>query len=448
MDIKPENRTIKQLLRSGKQFIIPRFQREYSWEKKHYQEFLEDMVENLSIEGGAIKWNPYFLGTMLFIGSIADGSNLEISVVDGQQRLTTITILFSALSEMFKSIGETKLSVTLFEYVMTENDDGKEVRVLQSKSHYPFFANYIQDIEKPNTKEPQSEEEMCIKETYDYFLSVLSEKRIRKLLENTNGKDSVKALKYADILKAIRDQVLNSNIISISTPNREQANKIFEILNAKGKQLAHIDLIKNKIFERYNKTEPADNAEEYWKEIKNVLYSGKESVGLATFYRHYWVSKYKKSPSKKMYDDFLDEKSLVSSEECKKFLEDMLENAKYYMRILNPNLSDYNNRKEYTWLVQSLKTLTNDFNIVQVRIALLALFHAKEQNLISTKMFKKAILYMENFHFVYNAILSQRTNILEGIYSRFAIKLRKCTENIEGESGAHRTIEELIVTVK
>lgn len=66
MNIKPSDKTIKQLLLSGKQFVIPRFQREYSWEKKNYQEFIEDMIDSLHIENGVISHDQYFLGTMLF----------------------------------------------------------------------------------------------------------------------------------------------------------------------------------------------------------------------------------------------------------------------------------------------------------------------------------------------------------------------------------------------
>lgn len=431
MNIKPDDKTIKQLLLSGRQFYIPRFQREYSWEKKNYQEFIEDMIENLSIDKGMISWNQYFLGTMLFIGNISEGTAQQISVVDGQQRLTTITILFSALSDKFRTLGKTELSSQLFKYVMTKDDDGNDVRILKSKTHYPFFAYYIQDLNKSNPTTPNSEEEICIKETYDYFSDILTEKKIKALLLRKNGKDLVDSLSFIDILKAIRDQVLNSTIITISTTDKEQANKIFEILNAKGKRLAHIDLIKNKVFEVLNKIEPADFAEEHWKDIKDTLYSGKESVGFATFYRHYWISKYKKSSSKKLYDDFLKDNVSKKVDSCKLFLQDMLRNAKYYMEILNPNLSNYNNRKEYTWLVQSLKSLTNDFNIVQVRIALLSLFDVKDRNLISTKKFMDAILYLENFHFVYNALLTLRANKLEKIYSTFAISLRNSTSKDE-----------------
>lgn len=180
MNIKPSDKTIKQLLLSGKQFVIPRFQREYSWEKKNYQEFIEDMIDSLHIENGVISHDQYFLGTMLFIGDIAEVSDKEISVVDGQQRLTTITILFSAISDKFRLLNEEGLSSQLFKYVMTKDDDDNDVRILKSKSHYPFFAYYIQDLDKSNPTEPNSEEEICIKETYDYFSNILNEQSLKK----------------------------------------------------------------------------------------------------------------------------------------------------------------------------------------------------------------------------------------------------------------------------
>lgn len=94
MDIKPSTMTITQLLSSRCQFSIPRFQREYSWEKRNYQEFFDDMLGCLKID------------------------------------------------------GNDKLSERIFQYIMTEDDNGDLVRILQSKTHYPFFSYYIQDIKK------------------------------------------------------------------------------------------------------------------------------------------------------------------------------------------------------------------------------------------------------------------------------------------------------------
>ena len=173
------------------------------------------------------------------------------------------------------------------------------------------------------------------------------------------------------------------------------------------------------------KEEPADFAEESWKQLKEILNSGKETVGLATFYRHFWISKYKKSSSKRLYDDFI---STVSESEpvYTQFLKDLLINAKLYMQIVNPKREDYENRKEYYWLVQSFNTLNNYFNVVQVRVALLALMDVKSREIIDLSTLKTAVQYLENFHFAYNAILSSRANRLEKIYSSFAIAIRKC----------------------
>lgn len=104
------------------------------------------------------------------------------------------------------------------------------------------------------------------------------------------------------------------------------------------------------------------------------------------------------------------------------------------MQIVNPKREDYNNRKEYYWLVQSLNALDKTFGVVQTRIALLALFDAKKRDIISTERFKHSVLEIENFHFAFSFIRSSNTNKLEGIYSKFASKLRGCNNKIESNS--------------
>lgn len=194
MDIKPYDKTIRDLLGSKRQFIIPRFQREYSWDKKNYQEFLDDMIGNLIINNGKISSSQYFLGTMLFIGNFTEGTEQEIQVVDGQQRLTTITIMFSALSDRFIELNENTLSRQIFTYIMTEDDDGNEVRILKSKTNYPFFAYFIQDKNKKTSAEAVTEEEHCIKETYEYFKSQLNETKLKDMLKRKHGSEIVDSL--------------------------------------------------------------------------------------------------------------------------------------------------------------------------------------------------------------------------------------------------------------
>lgn len=422
MNIKPADKTIKALLKSGRQYMIPRFQRDYSWEKKNCEEFLDDIIKGLTYKDGKLEISSYFLGTMLFIGNFDEKSDKEIQVVDGQQRITTITILFSAISDIFREKGEDKLSKLIFDYIMTEDDNGNPVRIIKSESSYPYFSYYIQDREKRQTTVPASEEEDCIQNTYKLFRNRLEEKNLKAFMEKCfGGFDSNTSL--IEILKVIRDQVLNCIFIAISTDDKDQAYRIFEILNAKGKKLAAIDLIKNRLFEKLPATEPADFAKTKWDEMKRIINEcDVASVGVGTYYRHFWNSCYKQTGASQLYDRFLD---IVKKSDYESFLDALVQNAKYYVQIIKPSRENYENRKEYFWLVQSFQVLSNYFGIAQVRVVLMALLWVKDQGLVSSKDFKYAVLFLEKFHFAYTAIMSGKANKLDGIYSKFAIALRK-----------------------
>lgn len=441
MDFKPIDKTIKDLLISGHQFEIPRFQRAYSWERRHYAEFLRDIISTLKVRNIHILTDSYFVGTMLFVGNFLESGKNVIKVVDGQQRLTTITILFSVLSDLFIKIGEQTLANRIFNYIMTQDDNGNEVRILKTNTNYPYFAYYIQDFTKAENPTPETEEEENIKQTYEYFYKQLEESRIRQTLKMSFGATDVDNLKYVDILKAIRDQVLGCSFVAISTETGEQANRIFEILNAKGKRLNEVDLVKNKIFEVLRGEEPVDRANDKWTKIKNKIEDISSGVGIATFYRHFWSANYSKVAAGRLYDAFKKTIKPVSEERYADFLDEMIMFADYYSQIVEPDLKNYDNRQEYRWLVQSLKEITDTFNVVQVRVPLMALIHAKNEDLISMSYYKKAVTYLENFHFAFNVVVSDRGNRLDAPYSKFAIGLKSANDKTE----AHQIIDDLLI---
>lgn len=238
------------------------------------------------------------------------------------------------------------------------------------------------------------------------------------------------------MLIAVRDQVLALIFISISAEDTIQANMIFEILNAKGKQLTPIDLIKNKIFEIFDTPDLSERANEYWEAIKKALCKREDRINISMFYGHFWASKYKKSQTNNMYKDFCIE--IQQTESCyNNFLLEMQENAEMYMKIVNPERRDYKNKQAFFPLVQSLKTLNKDFFIIQVRIPLLALFHTYNEKHIDSCELIKTVQYLEEFHFAYNKITRGSPNRIEKNYSDFAIKLRKC----EDKDTARETIK-------
>lgn len=424
MKFIPENKTIKTILSSYPIIRIPNFQRDYSWDRHYYDMFFRDIVKGVTRVDGILRASEYFIGTMVFSGSI--NSDYSIDVIDGQQRLTVITILLSAITDKFLELKENKLADATFKYIKTENDYGEQIPKLKSNSSYPYFETYIQAYAKQTSSNPRTEEEENIKKTYEYFKVELEESNLKSKYnfdQNTS---------FKELLLVIRDQILQMNVISILTEEKDAAYEIFEILNAKGKSLASIDLIKNIILAQFHAdVNSVDTAiEEKWEKIKKTLRSREPNIGFATFFRHYWLSQYAKTTNVKLYDSF---KSKIepTKEAYTKFVEDLETAADTYMQIVTPRIDDYSNRKECSWLVQSLKSIEETFGVSQARIVLLALLQLKSAKKITPKALKSAILYIENFIFAYSTILKSQANIYETRFSNLAINLRKSKDSHE-----------------
>lgn len=249
MDFKSSKKSIGGLFSCKKQFVIPRFQREYSWGKIELNEFLDDILTRIIInEDGKLDTSEYFWGSLLLVGDLDDQKILGVDVVDGQQRITTMTIFLSVITKLFIKKKEQGLADGLWEYVIGKDANTDIFAVLKNETPKPFFQFIIQQLEEEKM-EPKNAEEEKILTANKFFKQNLSKTGLTKKLERLNKSELAK-FDYVDLLKIIRDQLLRSYVICISTTDNEYANMIFEILNAKGKELASVDLIKNTIFEK------------------------------------------------------------------------------------------------------------------------------------------------------------------------------------------------------
>lgn len=214
MQIKPYDKTISDVLTNSR-YAIPSFQREFSWDKKYYKEFLYDMLNQIQIKD-ILSSSDYFLGTMLFL---KDEESEVLKVIDGQQRLTTITILFSAISRLLKEKDENGLADATFKYIVFLDRRNVEQKVIYPPNSFPYFTKVIQKPELDVKVESSTEEEDLIRETYEYFKKSLSEteivRTIKQAFVNRNDSDTIDISKYGyiNILIAIRDQVLDSKLI-------------------------------------------------------------------------------------------------------------------------------------------------------------------------------------------------------------------------------------------
>ena len=421
---------------TDKIYKVPRYQREYSWTKQQLEDFYSDIVSNIIKEEGYYKTQEYFFGTVILVGNM-EKPNEAIEIIDGQQRITTITIFLSVLSDILYNYDD-NLSTLLWKYIIAQNNDGKFYNVVENETAYPYFQNKIQmrNIKKEDDKKKDtyprvdssiiedlekelSTEEKLIKEAHDFFRKKLEDEDLSAPI----FKDS--SLNKIEKLKLVRDQLLGSTFVYIISENVNDVNVIFENINSKGLQLSALDLIKNEIFSVQNETVPLDEAKRIWSNIKKNLRHDGEYISVQKFYRYFWLSRYTYSTEKDLYKKF---KNKINRKEYMNFLKELEKASKDYAHITRPRheyfrkSSKGNNvsKDDLEYFVKSLEFLQNILNIEQVQVLLITLVDKCNSGLLSFKNMKSMVKFLEEFHFIYNGIMTERTNTLVNKYGNVA----------------------------
>lgn len=388
MKITSLDLSIKDLLKSSSCYIIPRFQRPYSWEQQQIEEFWEDVIDNES--------QDYFIGSFVFYNIKSNKG-----VVDGQQRLTTITILLCALRDILNTQKLPKKATGIHQFIQTKDEDANSVFVLKTESSYPFLQDYIQHFGKPESKPQIGKEEVLLNNTYNYFTEKIND----RITEINKKKTKSKKRLIEKMLVQIRDLVLSLRLISIELDNEDEAYLIFETLNTRGKDLKISDLVKNHITKHTKKiNKDMDLIKDQWNEIRDIFKESAKDLDVSTFIFHYWLSKYQYVSSKKLFKAI---KKEITKPKVKQFSQDLLENAKYYRAIFEV---DYLNWSKDEYAVKNSLKAISLFNVKQPVPFLLTLIREYKNNNITKKQLCKTLEFLERFHFSYNAVASKRSN--------------------------------------
>ena len=123
MELHAYTRTISDLFSVKKKYVVPRFQREYSWTREKVSELWDDIVSSILIEkDNSFTHEEYFIGSLVLVG---DDKSISMQIVDGQQRLTTLTILLSTLCQRFLEIDRKNIAESIYDnYIAGKDDDG------------------------------------------------------------------------------------------------------------------------------------------------------------------------------------------------------------------------------------------------------------------------------------------------------------------------------------
>jgi len=405
MKIESSDQTITDLFNSG-YFVIPRFQRPYSWDQENIGEFWDDVVRNMP--------SDYFIGSMV-VYHIAER---RFGVVDGQQRLTTITILLCVLRDALQAEGFDALADGLHQLVERKNIDNKLEFVLQTETSYPYFHDHIQKHGAPELEVTIHREEKRLADAHLQFSKLVSDLVASIKSDPRNAKGALPAL-VRKALVQVRDALLGLKVIFVRLDDEDDAYMIFETLNTRGKDLGLADLVKNH-FTRLikDKNKGLDHAKDQWQKLRGTIEGSKSDISTDTFIHHYWLSKYEYITAKSLFKSF---KKQVSKSNAKTELISLLADASYYRSIYDVQFGAWT--KQEADVAGALSALML-FRVRQQVPCVLSLVRAYRSGIIKKKTLEAALTAIERFHFKFTAITSQRSSGgISGMYASLARRI-------------------------
>ncbi len=380
-------------------YVLPHFQREYSWVKSNWETLLNDAF-SIYEEYQPEKDIEHFLGSLVVIndGTI-NGVIPTFKVVDGQQRLTTISLLFCALRDI---VQETHLSLAkkLQKMLVNADEDGNVHFKLLPTTKYGDQESYTKII----SGEVITNTESNIPNAYLYFSKELKRK--------------------IDSYEVIPEQffgVLSNcfQVVFINLSHDESPYKIFESLNAKGKSLSQADLVRNYIAMKLPTAQQAKLFTNQWEKIENLLQEkrtvGKSRLGeLTAFIRHYLAMCSRVLCSEEhIYARFRDrlEKEFATIEAFNEEIATLRRFAEYYDKLLRP-------QNEQNKEIQEALLRLNTLEIQTAYPFLLTAYDAYDSKQINFDDLLDLFKVLENY-MVRRYICGEPTNYLNKVFPTF-----------------------------
>jgi len=273
--------TLNTIIGNGKSYQVPIYQRDYSWDKDDWEDLWSDIEEIPNDK-------THYLGYLVLQKSQNDDENFWI--IDGQQRLTTLSILALAITALFNEWSkqgvdsdDNKIRVEkLTERYLGNFSTSKlsiSPKLTLNRNNDDFYKSWLLKLRKPTSLSKLKPSQRLMQKAFDYFVSQLND----KFNENKSGAELAEFLE-----KIVGNGIVFTQIV---VENDLDAFKVFETLNARGVKLSTADLLKNYLFKLTSQLGELDlnEAERQWQNINDII----RANDLTTFIRHYWNSKFR-----------------------------------------------------------------------------------------------------------------------------------------------------------
>lgn len=369
-----EAKLVSYMQGSDKRFIIPVYQRNYDWREENCKQLYDDLISIVRKQR-----NAHFFGSIVSVHS--DGEFNEYLIIDGQQRLTTISLLLLAMYNLMKAgivvPEQGNLADKIYKtYLIDEwQDEETRIKLKPVKDDHKAFSSLFK-------KSDDYVQGSNLTINYKYFYN-----RIQK-----------EEIKIDELYSAIT----KLEIINITLNKEDNPQLIFESLNSTGLALSEGDKIRNYILMGLPTKTQNEYYEEYWNKIEQ-----RTNYNVSLFIRDYLSVKQQAIPSmNRIYVTF---KSYVEEKqyETQPLLEDLLQYAEYYRILLKGHTEDKQLNACIYRLNRLETTITRPFFLEVLRL--------NKKGSLSLEDVRNVFLYTENYLFRRN-ICDLPTNALNKIF--------------------------------
>lgn len=323
--MKANETNLQEIIEGSKQYIIPMFQRTYSWDTKQWLTLWDDLMELVDEEQ---QYENHFIGSIVSIPVNANPTGVQqFVVIDGQQRLTTLLVLLSVIRDKAEEDGFSELAAEINETMLVNRfKKGEEYfKLLPTQVDKDVFKriikNEITDIDQNSG----------LVKCYNYFKNKLNDLTI-------------------DVEQLKNGVLHNLSLVSIVLSPDDNPYLVFESLNAKGQPLTEADLIRNYLFMRIEPSEQEEMYQGYWLPMQTNL-----GNSLTEFIRHFLMGI---NLHVKQKDVYVKLKQQADKANVIEYLKELAVFATYYDKLLHPEKEANEKIRYYLNRIQQFEART------------------------------------------------------------------------------------------
>ncbi len=392
--------TLGNLLRVGDTYIIPPFQRNYAWEDEQFEDFWNDILRTF-VDGAS----EYLLGSIVLNNSRAP----DLLVIDGQQRLTTASILISALRCRLREQQHDALARLVENDFLAKSDYQQQLfmpSLILNGHDQPFYNDYIfhhrphEEVYRFANDESVPRSNRLLARCFRFM-----DQKINWLCEKGLETDQIAKL----LIEAYNRNLV---LIRIDVKDDQNAFVLFEALNERGRDLSKFDLLKNHLYSvsggRLRETQSN------W-EIMSQNLGFQKTV---KFIRHHWMSNYEAVSEKDLYGRIKTE--IRTSKDVERYSADLCEVSDLYSAFTMPNHNiwgTFSNDERH--VVRRFIERIELFKAEQLFVVLLATLDTNRTTFVDM------LKMLTTFTFRYNTICGLGASNLQTAFVNAAQHLRK-----------------------